>query len=271
MVAALDGGPRPAALDAGPRPAALDAPPRVVAVDGASQMTTIAELVERFDLPESAPGQLAALLDGLADPSAPTTVHAPEDAVDVHLADALVALELDAVRQAATIADLGAGAGFPGLALAAARPDAAFTLIESARRRASFIERLAAKAQIANVAVLNARAEEATTEHDAITARALAELPVVLEYAAPLLHDNGTAVVWRGRRDPEEERRAATAASELGLELQDVRSVRPFPGAQHRHLHAYVKVAPTPDRFPRRAGMARKRPLGGRPGPSLPS
>jgi 16S rRNA (guanine527-N7)-methyltransferase len=234
-------------------------------------MTTIAELVDRFDLPDSAAGQLAALLDGLADPAAPTTVHAPAEAVDVHLADSLVALDLEAVREAATIADLGAGAGFPGLALAAALPAARVTLIESAGRKASYIERLAAQAQIANVEVLNARAEEASDRHDVVTARALAELPVVLEYAAPLLQDDGTAVVWRGRRDPDEERRAATAASELGLELENVRSVHPFPGAEHRHLHAYVKVAPTPDRFPRRAGMARKRPLGGRPDPSLPS
>ena len=234
-------------------------------------MTTIAELVERFDLPDSAVPELAALLDGLADPAAPTAVHAPAEAVDVHLADSLVALELETVREGAAIADLGAGAGFPGLALAAALPAAHVTLIESAGRKASYLERLAAKAQIVNVTVLNARAEEATAQHDVVTARALAELPVVLEYAAPLLRDNGTAVVWRGRRNPDEERRAARAASELGLELENVRSVRPFPGAQHRHLHAYVKVAPTPDRFPRRAGMARKRPLGGRPGPSLPS
>jgi 16S rRNA (guanine527-N7)-methyltransferase len=234
-------------------------------------VTTIAELVERFDLPDSAVPALAALLDGLADPAAPTAVHAPGEAVDMHLADSLVALELETVREGAAIADLGAGAGFPGLALAAALPAAHVTLIESAGRKASYIERLAAKAQIVNVTVLNARAEEATAQHDVVTARALAELPVVLEYAAPLLRDNGTAVVWRGRRDPDEERRAARAASELGLELENVRSGRPFPGAQHRHLHAYVKVAPTPDRFPRRAGMARKRPLGGRPGPSLPS
>jgi 16S rRNA (guanine527-N7)-methyltransferase len=234
-------------------------------------VTTIADLVERFDLPDSAVPQMAALLDGLGDPAAPTAVHAPAEAVDVHLADSLVALELETVREGATIADLGAGAGFPGLALAAALPAARVTLIESAGRKASYIERLAAKAQIVNVTVLNARAEEATGQHDVVIARALAELPVVLEYAAPLLRDNGTAVVWRGRRDPHEERRAARAASELGLELENVRSVRPFPGAQHRHLHAYVKVAPTPDRFPRRAGMARKRPLGGRPGPSLPS
>ena len=225
-------------------------------------MTTVADLMARFGLPADAGWSLEALLAGLADPAAPTTVHAPEEAVEVHLADSLVALELAAVRKAATIADLGAGAGFPGLALAAARPDAAVTLIESNRRKASFIGELAASAELDNVEVAASRAEEAAGIHDVVTARALAELPVVLEYAAPLLQRGGTVVVWKGRRDADQEQRAEGAAAELGLERDELRSVRPFPAAQHRHLHAYVKVAATPDRFPRRPGMARKRPLG---------
>jgi 16S rRNA (guanine527-N7)-methyltransferase len=225
-------------------------------------VTTAANLVDRFGLPADAGPKLEALLVGLGDPAAPTTVHAREEAIDVHLADSLVALELPAVRKAATIADLGAGAGFPGLALATARPDAAVTLIESNRRKASFIGELAASAELDNVEVAASRAEEAAGIHDVVTARALAELPVVLEYAAPLLQRGGTVVVWKGRRDADQEQRAEGAAAELGLERDELRSVRPFPAAQHRHLHAYVKVAATPDRFPRRPGMARKRPLG---------
>jgi len=234
-------------------------------------VTTVAGLVERFGLPAGAEAQLAALLEGLEDPEAPTTVHARSEAIDVHLADSLVAVEVDAVRAAATIADLGAGAGFPGLALAVACPEARVTLIESAGRKAAFAARLAENARIANAEVLHARAEEAGGEHDVVTARALADLPVVLEYAAPLMRARGAAVAWRGRRDPDEDHRAAAAAADLGLELEEIRSVRPFPAAEHRHLHVYVKVAPTPERFPRRAGMARKRPLGGRPGSALPS
>jgi 16S rRNA (guanine527-N7)-methyltransferase len=234
-------------------------------------VTTVGDLVDRFGLPAGAAAQLDALLDGLADPRAPTTVHTREQAIDQHLADSLVGLELEAAGTARTIADLGAGAGFPGLALATARPDATVTLIESNNRKAAFIAQLAADAGIANARAVATRAEEAPGRYELVTARALADLPVVLEYAAPLLEPGGTVVIWRGRRDPDEERRAGAAADELGLELQEVRSVRPFPSAEHRHLHAYGKVAPTPDRFPRRPGMARKRPLGGRPGPPLPS
>ena len=138
-------------------------------------MTTVADLVHRFGVPAAAGPKLEALLGGLADPAAPTTVHAREEAIDVHLADSLVALELPAVRRAATIADLGAGAGFPGLALAAARPDAAVTLIESNRRKASFIARLAATAQLDNVQVTAKRAEEAAGKHHVVTVQGTRE------------------------------------------------------------------------------------------------
>jgi 16S rRNA (guanine527-N7)-methyltransferase len=113
---------------------------------------------------------------------------------------------------------------------------------------------------------VHARAEEwadGLGACDLVTARALAPLAVVAEYAAPLLTVGGTLVAWRGRRDPDDEAVGARAAVELGLEPGTVIRVEPYPGALHRHLHVLRKVAPTPDRFPRRPGMARKRPLGG--------
>jgi 16S rRNA (guanine527-N7)-methyltransferase len=70
-------------------------------------------------------------------------------------------------------------------------------------------------------------------------------------------------VEWRGQRDPKEEALASRAAAELGLRQVGVREVRPFSGARSRHLHVFEKVAPTPARFPRRAGVAARRPLGG--------
>jgi len=84
---------------------------------------------------------------------------------------------------------------------------------------------------------------------------------VVVEYAAPLLSLGATLVVWRGRRDPDEEDRADRAAAIVGLEPAAPIAVHPFPGAVQRHLHPMTKVAKTPDRFPRRPGVAVKRPL----------
>lgn len=207
--------------------------------------------------------RLALLLDALADPEAPTTVHDPAEAVDVHVADSLAGLAVPALRAAGRIADLGSGAGLPGLALAVALPDAIVTCVESAGRKAAFIAATAEAMGLANVEVRPVRVEEWTDGRcDAVCARALAPLAVLVEYAAPLLQDGGALIAWKGARDPDEELTAARAADEVGLEPHPVRQVAPFPGADHRHLHVFVKARPTPARFPRRVGVARKRSLG---------
>ncbi len=231
---------------------------------GAGQ--ALAELVATYGLPLNAEAQLRALLAALTeDPHAPTTIHDPPAAVRDHLADSLVALELPAVSGATQIADLGSGAGLPGLPLAIALPAATVTLVESSRRKCEFLQRARDAAMATNAAVVHARAEEWTAGREAcdlVTARALAPLAVVAEYAAPLLTLGGVLVVWRGRRDAADEASAARAAAELGLEARPPHPVTPYAGALHRHLHVFVKSSPTPGRFPRRPGMARKRPLG---------
>jgi 16S rRNA (guanine527-N7)-methyltransferase len=208
---------------------------------------------------------LAALLEILADdPTAPTTVVEPQRAVDVHLADSLVALDLDVVRAALVLADLGAGAGLPGLPLAVGLPQTRVVLVESVGRKAAFIERCIATMGLRNAEVVAGRAEEwqaGLGVCDVVTARALAPLGALAEYAAPLLREGGVLVAWKGRRDAEEEREGAAAAAHLGMEIDEIRPVAPFPAAQARHLVVVRKVAPTPPGFPRRPGMARKRPL----------
>jgi 16S rRNA (guanine527-N7)-methyltransferase len=222
-------------------------------------------LAERFGLDSGAAEAVQAVLELLAaDPAAPTAVTDPEQALDVHFADSLVALELEAAREARALADVGAGAGFPGLALAIALPESRVWLVESAGRRCEFLRRAVEAARLENADVVHARVEEWDAGRqacDLVTARALAPLPVLAEYAAPLLRPGGTLVAWKGRRDAGEEHDGDHAARELGLEPVEVRHVRPYPGARDRHLHVYSKVRPTPDRFPRRAGMAAKRPL----------
>jgi 16S rRNA (guanine527-N7)-methyltransferase len=210
--------------------------------------------------------QLAALLGVLeSDEHAPTTIREPERAALVHVADSLTALELAPVRAAGTIADIGSGAGFPGAPLAIALPSAQVNLLESQRRRCEFLRRACAAAGIENGNVIWARAEEwheGISSQDVVVARALAAQPVVLEYGAPLLRVGGSLVDWRGRRSPVEELAGQRAAGELGLERVEIRKVAPFEGARDHHLHLFVKVAETAERFPRRAGLARKRPLG---------
>lgn len=191
----------------------------------------------------------------------------PRAALARHVADSLSGLEVDELRAADTVCDVGSGAGFPGLALAVALPDARVDLLEAGGRKCAVIERLAAAAGAANARPLPVRAEEwASAEgaaaYEAVTARAVARLAVLLEYAAPLLREGGVLVAWKGTRDAEEEAAGVRAAAALGLEARGVRAVTPFAGARDRHLHVYAKVSPTPPGYPRRPGMARKRPLG---------
>ena len=229
-------------------------------------MSRLEDLGRRFGVPPAGLSALAAILALQSeDPAASTTVRAPEQAVDRHVADSLVALDLPEVRAAGRIADLGSGAGWPGLALAAALPDAQVGLVESAVRHCRYLERAVATGRLANAHVVHARAEawpEGVGVHDLVTARALAALPVVCEYAAPLLADGGVLVAWKGAVDPAEAAAGAAAAAQLGLEPAAVHAVAPYPEAERRTLHVFRKVAPTPDRFPRRPGMAVKRPLG---------
>jgi 16S rRNA (guanine527-N7)-methyltransferase len=227
---------------------------------------SVAALRERYGLPESAELQLTALAELLSsDPGAPTTVRNRSAVLDDHLADSLVALELPEVRDAIRVADLGSGAGLPGLPLAIALPGARVALVESNGRKCEFLERALGACRVTNGTVVRARAEEWVDGRegcDLVTARALAPLDVVAEYAAPLLVRGGALVAWRGRRAAGDEAAGARAAAELGLEARLPLPVSPYAGAMHRYLHVLVKVAPTPPRFPRRAGMARKRPLG---------
>lgn len=228
----------------------------------------IEELVGRWALPPCAGDQLQVLLDLLAqDPAAPSALRDRERVLEDHLADALVALALEPVRAAATVADIGSGAGVPGLPLAIAKPEAEFALVESNRRKCSFIARATAACKVHNVEVVNARAEawaSGDRRFELVTARALGPLAVVVEYAAPLLVQGGRLIVWRGGRDTAAEAAAIAAAQQLGMAAVAIEPVQPYAGTKRRHLHVFAKRDPTPSGFPRRPGAALKRPLGRR-------
>ncbi len=226
----------------------------------------LVSLATRFDLPREAAPRLQALVDLVcADDRAPTTIREPRAILRDHIADSLVALDVPAVRAAASIADLGAGAGFPGLPLAIALPTASVALVDSSSRKIEFIKRAIERSRINNARALHVRVEswtEGREEFDLVTARAVAPLPVVAEYAAPLLRIGGALLVWRGRPDPLEEAAGARAADELGLMPAESLPVSPYPEARDRNLQLMLKVSPTPSRFPRRPGVAAKKPLG---------
>jgi len=224
------------------------------------------ELAGLHGLEEPQRDRLERLLTLLTDdPLAPTAVTDPGRALETHVADSLTALGAQPLDEARVVGDIGSGAGIPGLVIAIARPQAQVHMIESQRRKCDFIARAALALRLDNARVVCARVEEweyGRERCDVVLARAVAAQSVVLEYAAPLLRLGGTLVDFRGHRNPADETAALLAAAELGLTRAGVRAVAPFPGAEAHHLHLFVKETATDGRFPRRAGVARKRPLG---------
>ena len=196
-----------------------------------------------------------------------SSVTEPERAWKVHVADSLTGLEVESLRNAARIADIGSGAGFPGLVLAVALPSSQLDLIESVGRKCEFVQRAIGAAGIGNARILNVRSEELAQgegreAYAAVTARAVGRLSTLAELASPLLEDNGVLVAWKGRRDPEEEAQLSRAAEALAMRPERILHVGPYAGSEHRHLHVLRKIGPTPQKLPRRAGMAKKRPAG---------
>ncbi|MEI7559734.1 MAG: RsmG family class I SAM-dependent methyltransferase [Actinomycetes bacterium] len=223
------------------------------------------ELLKDLPAPESAEEALLSVLVSLSDEHAPTAVNDPLQGVDVHIADSLVGLKVPELRDARRIADLGSGCGIPSLVLAACLPDATVLAVDANRKRCEFIQEAAKAAEISNIETVWSRAEEwndGAGTIDVVIARAVAQLPVILEYAATLLRDGGMVVAWKANLEPAEADAGAFAAEALGLSAPELLPVNPWPKGGRRNLVLSRKISPTPDRFPRRAGIAVKRPLG---------
>jgi 16S rRNA (guanine527-N7)-methyltransferase len=190
----------------------------------------------------------------LATPSL-TAVSGFDAAWDVLVEEALAALPF---VLAGPVVDVGSGGGSPGVPLAAHRPGLHFDLLESSRRKCRFLE-LAVR-DFPNVSVVCARAEDygRGTGRDAYAvalARALAPQPVAAEWCLPLVRPGGLLVIYATEQVAGLERAAAALAASPP-------EVVGIPGVARRSLVLLRKLAPTPERFPRRPGVARKRPLG---------
>jgi 16S rRNA (guanine527-N7)-methyltransferase len=212
--------------------------------------------------------QLETVLDLLAKERASvSSVTDPQRAWQVHVADSLTGLEVPELANAAWIADIGSGAGFPGLPLAVALPNSQVDLIESVGRKCEFIQGAVEAAGISNATVINCRSEEIAggerrDSYDAVTSRAVGRLSTLAELASPLLKENGVLVAWKGKRDPDEEQQLERAAEQLAVHPEQILDVGDRAGSKHRHLHVLRKLGPTPPGLPRRQGMAKKRPRG---------
>ncbi len=194
-----------------------------------------------------------------------TAIKDDEEALERHYLDCLFTLPW--VPEDAHLIDIGSGAGFPGIPLAICRPQAQVILLEATEKKAHFLEQCCQQLGLQNVQVVCGRAEQ--LGHDPqyreqltlAVARAVASMPVLLEYALPLLKKEGYLLAMKGPNLDEEWPKESRALKELGgIRGQDFLFTLPFSG-QKRRIVLAVKDQPTPEKYPRREGVPEKNPL----------
>ncbi len=190
-----------------------------------------------------------------------------------HFLDSLSCLLADEVRRAlsrpdARAIDVGSGAGFPGIPLKLVCPGLQLTLLEATGKKVTFLEHMVERLGLQRVTAIHARAEELAHEpahreaYDLALARAVADLPALVEYALPFCKPGGWFVAQKGETGAAEAWNAGRALELLGGELRRVLHVELSGLPEDRSLVVIAKVSPSPAAYPRRPGMPAKRPLG---------
>ena len=196
-----------------------------------------------------------------------TALTAPEDVAVKHIIDSLMAYDAARFDGARTLIDVGTGAGLPGIPLAVYAPHLTVTLLDSLNKRVRFLTEVTAAMGLQNVRCIHARAEEAarTAEHraayDIAVSRAVARLPVLLEYTLPFVRVGGTLLALKGRAYAAEQKAAWRAAEVLGGGRITARPVR-LPGLDDvRAMLTVTKERQTPAAYPRGGGAPTRRPI----------
>ncbi len=202
-----------------------------------------------------------------------TTLTTEADIRRIHFLDSLSVILAGHPPAAGRVVDVGAGGGFPGVPLKICRPDLRLVLVEANGRKAAFLRHLVEALDLDGVRVYQGRVETAGREAelrercDLAVGRAVAALPVLLEYALPLVAVGGRVVALKGPRITDELQGAEQAGEMLGGEKMEVISFALPGGGEERRLAVWKKVRKTPGEYPRRPGVPAKRPLQGRATP----
>lgn len=189
-----------------------------------------------------------------------------------HFLDSLSCLAAEETRTALKrptprVIDVGSGAGFPGIPLKIVCPSMHLTLLEATGKKVTFLEHMIVQLQLRNIVAIKSRAEELAHDpahrqrYDLVLARAVAELPVLMEYTLPFCAIGGWVVAQKGEAGAAEAWSATRAISVLGGELRRVMPLELTGLPEDRSLIVIQKVGPTPAGFPRRPGLPAKRPL----------
>ena len=196
-----------------------------------------------------------------------TAISDPAEIAVKHYLDALTLKRVLPECDGLHLIDVGAGAGFPGLPMAIAFPQLQTTLMDSTAKKLRFIDHAAESLGLHKVRTLHARAEDAGRDrfhrqaYDIVVARAVARLPVLVEYCLPLCKLGGQVIAMKGASAFDETNAAAKAIDAFGGELFAIEEIR-LPTLDHpRYLIVIDKVAETPKRYPRQAGTPSRQPL----------
>lgn len=192
-----------------------------------------------------------------------TAITDPEEIIVKHFVDSLTISSY--LKQGATVIDVGTGAGFPGIPLKIARPDLTITLLDSLGKRVKFLEEVIQNLQLTQVKAVHARAEDYAKQnrekYDVATSRAVANLSVLTEYLLPFVTLGGIAVSMKGSDIKEELKGAEKAIHVLGGKIEKVDSFSLLTTEMKRNIILLKKVNPTPQKYPRKAGMPAKEPI----------
>lgn len=192
-----------------------------------------------------------------------TAITEPKEFIVKHLTDSLSVLPLLEGEDSPKVADVGSGAGLPGIPLAIAHADSAYTCIEATKKKADFLRMAAGELELKNVQVVNGRAEELgrnaahRERYDIVIARAVALLPVLTELCAPLVKKGGLFVAMKGSA-PEE---ASAAIKTLGLREERRHAFSLPEGQGERVVLLLRKEGHTSHQYPRAYGQIKKKPL----------
>ena len=196
-----------------------------------------------------------------------TALTAPNDVAVKHIIDSLTAYDAPLFDAAEALIDVGTGAGLPGIPLAVYAPHIEVTLMDALAKRVRFLTEVTRAMHLTNVRCIHARAEEAArakehrAHYDIAVSRAVARMPVLLEYTLPFVRVGGSVLALKGRAYAEDAAEARGAAERLGGGAIAARPVQ-LPGLDDvRAILTVVKERPTPKAYPRRAGQPEQCPL----------